>query len=606
MAAEIAAEDEVLDDEVLIAAIRDHPYQAAEALVTVQADAATWPTPAGPMTLDSLRASAAAWGEDLEEFWVERLRKQQLVAPFVAALRARGVPLAAVVTTDGFADHVDPQRLGTFASQAQSFRCRVLVNDRVVGSGCLVGPSLVLTAWHVIAIQPPGQPQEPVPRVEVRLADGSRHEVGVPPRFGSPCGDHEYTQRAPRRDDDVTGRHDVALLLMRRPAAIHLGHFPLPRAVGEVGSGSALFLVHFPQGGDQGFGLGKVSKIRNLTARWRHDITTREGSSGGACFDRKFDFAGLHQGKVKGGGRFVPVSRFIDDLRRTVAADLAPPRLWSLDGTAGGPLVIGRALLFEALAAAGDDAGRVRGVRVKRRDVAGESTAALTFTHDILRHLLERRGADHLLVRLPFNELIDDAIADIRERVGAAGLSLPQSPVPPGVSRGAAAPEGAARDRAALLAAMIDAAAAAAGHTVWFFLDNPTVILSEEVRLTLDGFVAAALVQPRLRLVITGFETVPLPGQEFQAPSEAAVAGPPGLVVEYIGGFTRDDVLALLTLARQDLTGHPPDHPVSEAAADRVLHGLPSFNGVFDDAALPAVAAGLRADLAVIAERGDR
>src|SRR5262249_58401557 len=120
-----------------------------------------------------------------------------------------------------------------------------------------------------------------------------------------------------------------------------------------------------------------------------------------------------------------------------------------------------------------------------------------------LGHVLNRRGVRHRLVRLLFEEFVGDAVGDIRERVRKAGLPLPEPPA----ARGAAAPEGAARDRAALLAAAIDAAAAAADRTVWFFLDNPSVTVSEDLRLTLDGFVNAVLAQPRLRLVITGFET---------------------------------------------------------------------------------------------------
>ncbi len=592
----------VVTDTDLMAAIQDHPDKAAAALVAVQATAAGQNP---PVTVDVLRAAAALLRREVSELWVEQLRTMEVRDAFVAALLARGVPLV-TVATNGFLDHIPAERLLQFTGQAQSFRCRVLVDNRVVGSGCLIGPSLVLTAWHVIAVGPPGTPQEPSPSVQIQLADGSRQDVVIPPSFESLCGDDEFRELAPRHDQDVVGRNDVAALLMRRPAAAHLGHVRLPTAAVVPTPRSKLVLVHYPDGQDEGIGFGRTSEIPHVTARWRHSISTVGGSSGGACFDRNLEFAGLHQGRLRNGGRFVPLVRFLDDLRPGIAADVAPTRLWSLDGTVDGPLVIGRPLLFEALAAAGDDAGPVRGVRVKRIDLVSGGTASLRFTHDILGHLLERRGVDHTLVRLPFDELVADAVDDIRQRVTAAGLPLPALPPEPGVAPGTAAPEGTARDRAARLAAAVDAAAAATGRTVWFFLDNPSVTVTEDLRLVLDGFVAAALVQPRLRLVITGLETLPLPGQEFQAPGDAAAGGAPGLVVEFVGGFLRRDVLDLLALAAQDLTGLPVLRPVLDAIADRVLFGRAEFNGTYPEAELPAVAAELRADLAVLAQRGAR
>ena len=57
--------------------------------------------------------------------------------------------------------------------------------------------------------------------------------------------------------------------------------------------------------------------------------------------------------------------------------------------------------------------------------------------------------------------------------------------------------------------------------TIWFYFDNPTIPVTESSRLALEGFVDAALVKPHLRLVIAGFETLPLPGQEFSGPLPA-------------------------------------------------------------------------------------
>jgi hypothetical protein len=126
--------------------------------------------------------------------------------------------------------------------------------------------------------------------------------------------------------------------------------------------------------------------------------------------------------------------------------------------------------------------------------------------------------------------------------------------------------------------------------------------VSDATRLAFEGFVAGALVQPRLRLVIAGFETIALPGQEFAAP--AAAAGAPGFVVEYLGGFTRPDVMNLLTRATRELNGRPAVPAVIENIADRVLGKLQPFNGVYPDSALEEVATELRDDLAEFARKG--
>jgi hypothetical protein len=104
-------------------------------------------------------------------------------------------------------------------------------------------------------------------------------------------------------------------------------------------------------------------------------------------------------------------------------------------------------------------------------------------------------------------------------------------------------------------------------------------------------------VQPHLRLVVAGFETVPLPGQEFPAPSAAVDTGPPGLVVEYLGGFTRSDVLNFLTRASEDLTGAQPHPATISQTVDEVLAPLPAFNGIYQEADLETAVTELRSRL---------
>jgi hypothetical protein len=574
------------EQEEIAKVIREHLVAAASALAAVQMGETE------PLTADGLTAAAGFLHRDLAELWVDELVRLGALDAFAESLRAQGVPLDAPPPAE-FDDHVDPDKLGFFAPRSKAFRCFVRVNGSPGGSGCLIGPSLVLTAWHVVAVRAPSLPQTPAPQVEIVLSDGSKQDVIVPFRYESFCGDAEYDNQAPRDDSDVIDRNDVALLVMRRPAAAHLGYVQLPPAVPEPATNSAVFLVHFPGGNDRGIGTGRISKIRKVTARWRHNITSEQGSSGGAFFGRDLEFAGLHQGKWKGAGRLVPLSLFIADLRPFVEADIAPRILWSLDGTENGALVIGRDLFFDAVAEAGGDGGRVRGLRIKRRDL-NAGTTGLAFSYEILARLLIRRGPGHALVRVTLDDFVTDLVQEMADRIQAAGLPLQAQAAPPGVSLGMAPAEAVARDSATTLAGTIEGAASITGQIVWLFFDNPSVALSEPARLAFEGFVAAALVQPHLRLVIAGFETVSLPGQEFATPSAAIGTGPPGLVVEYLGGFRQSDVLDFLTRAIEDLAGQPPAPATIAQIAGEALDSLTDFNGIFPEADLETVVARVR------------
>ena len=283
-------------------------------------------------------------------------------------------------------------------------------------------------------------------------------------------------------------------------------------------------------------------------------------------------------------------------------ADIAPTTLWSLDETVTGTLVIGRGPFFQAISSAGEAGSRVRGLRIKRRQIEAGSVG-LSFSYDMLEKVLARRGPAHRLVRVPQDEVPPDLVADIRHRCRLIGLALREPENEPGVAAGQAPPETTAKDRAAVLAEAVEATAAADDLTIWFFFDNVGAALPEAARLALEGFIDAALVQPHVRLAIAGFETLPLPGLEFATASPPEGDRSPGLVVEYVGGFRRADLLDFLTLASRDLTGDV-DLAAMNQAADRALVGLADFNGLYADEDLATVSERLRLDLELLRQAG--
>ena len=101
--------------------------------------------------------------------------------------------------------------------------------------------------------------------------------------------------------------------------------------------------------------------------------------------------------------------------------------------------------------------------------------------------------------------------------------------------------------------------------------------------------------------MIAGFETVLLPGEEFAAPTAAEGEGMPGLVVEFLGGFQRADLLNFLTEATNDM---PMKGPAIQALIDyavsRALIGIEGVNGAYTDDQLAVVTDRLRADLQIL------
>ncbi|KRE30970.1 serine protease [Agromyces sp. Soil535] len=597
-------------DDDLVEVIRSSPAVADQAVKAIQQGGDS-----APADLDAFTVAAEVGGVDPALFCVRQLRSEGLVDAFAQALMARGVQLGdegtkvaravadaeaaeAIGPTSG---RVDLEELARFAVRAQTFRCRVEVDGTFKGSGCLLGPGLVLTAWHVVRVQGPNIEQHPEPKVSVVLADGSTHETRVPLTYASECGDSEWRSRAPRADSEVEDRHDVALLSLLTPAARHLGYATLPATAPAVGSKSPVFLLDFPKGANLGLGPGRASKIRNLTERLRHDVETDSGSSGGACFDGRFELLGLHQGRIGNYGRLVPLSLFRDELVGFVSADVAPTAVWHLDGESS-QLVIARDLFVRSVAAAGRDTTRVRGIRVRRRRPAAGDETGLGFSYRILSELLMRRGGEHLLVTIPLDEQVPDLVSDIAQRVRAAGIPV-VAPAEAGDAARPAAPEAAALEEASRLASAVNEAAASASRTVWFFIDNPSVPLTEPARLHVEGFVAACLAQPRLRLVVAGLETMPLAGLEFSSPAAAEADGPAGMVVDYVGGFTRDDLLDCLTLAANDLVGRA-DPAVIGSWVDVALLDIADFNGEYADADLGTVVTRLQPYLQLLRKQG--
>jgi V8-like Glu-specific endopeptidase len=571
-------------------AIERYPVETAEALLSLQLGKAS------PDTLASLAAIAEIRDRDVAEFAMEFIDDKGWRAGFVQALKARGVPIDLHAPDPG-EGRVNPAKFSRFLPQAEAFRCRV-VSSLGSGSGCLVGPSLIMTCWHVIAGGRHPNPMTLATQIEVHLSDGQTRKVVGVPRYQSFPTDDEYSGHWPWQDASFTERHDVVLLQLERSDGVRLGYAELPAAAPRLPSRSHMYMLDFPGGQDLGWGHGRTRKLRGITGRVGHDAGALSGSSGGPCFNTGLEMIGLHQGRLASCKRLVPIGRFLEAVREVVLGDIAPTTLWSLDGTRSGEIVIGRLGFFEAVAEASKPITNARGIRLYRRDPSRQGSEGLNFSLRLLERLLALRPDQHRLVRIAFDHPERDLLAAIRAAAELQGLAVPEATAAPGVRLGETTPEATLNDRARHLANALNAAAGQ--RLFWLFFANPTGGLSEPERFALEAVMGAALSQPSLRVVVAGFETITMPGEEFASPGEAAGASAAGLIVENLGWFTKDDIRRFLRAAAEALgrsfTGDEIPEIVGAATSGlQPGHGNYGYNHASD---LATVVARLKTELA--------
>jgi hypothetical protein len=554
-------------------AIAEHPHEAADAMAALPLESG-----ARRINIAALRLASETTPLSLEELWVASLDNLGLLEDFVLALAARGVPIdLGSIPVDETT--VTDKEFDRFLNAARAFRCRITKDGRVVGSGVLVGPTTVLTAWHVIARASPDQPQEPWPEIEVVLANKKSMKAHVPAAYFSKCSVDEFKSRFPRSDRDVADLHDVAVLRLARPAGALLGTAKLPESPVEYKANRPMFLVHYPDGQDRGIGVGAITRIRNLNARWSHTIGTKGGSSGGGCFDVSRTLIGIHQGlDSRRRGRLVPISRFYDKLREIVANDEAPRRMWSLDETPDGEFIVGRQGFFEAFAMVRRNR-RVRGIRIKRANAAGD-LSGIPFSFHMLEQMTARIP-ELRLVRVSFETLLTDVADEIARRVSDTGIAVdPVSPAA-GVADGQSAPEAVGADRGRRVAALIDRKCAELGVQAWIFIEHPAIVFGDSLRSALEAFVDASLQLDNIRLVIAGYEAVAMAGQDFYAEPNPPDEGGRGLMTELIAGFRASDVRLFLSDAAA-AAGKTVSKERLDELVEEALDGLPNTNGVYE------------------------
>jgi hypothetical protein len=587
--------------QMIRAAVRDAPEVVDRALRTL---------PHGKesaISLAAIRAAASVLDESDAGLLERTLRHRGLLVAFEMAMEHQGHPLmpeADPTTRPDWSDHIAVDTWLKHAPQAERALCRIYVDNTYRGTGCLVGPTTVLTAWHVIGAAATSSEGSADQRTEVvvELSDTKRWRAAVPALYWSECTAEELEGEPPALGADYNNHHDVALLRLPDSTGRHLGYVDVLSTEAATSARpvpGVMVLAHFPQGLDRGFGIGRVQQVAAIPARLQHDVTTAAGSSGGACFDRAFTFLGVHQGVRGPFGYLVPAAQFRDDLVEFVERDIAPSEVWRVPDD--GSLVVGRDQLALAVRAAYDDGSMARGVWVRRRDMAS-APAPLVQTRLILKDLVARRGRRDLVLHVPVAQASADLLAAVRLQAGIAGLELTPYAPSQGVTTDQAAAEGVARSNAAMLVRSIGAEAARAGAVVWLVIDGSEDIISEAARIAVEALVTEALTQPQVRLAIVGFEDAQLIRREFNTVGESVGAGEVGLLSEWVGTFVREDVVGLFRAAATDLGFSWPDGALDQAV-DTCLSGHPAINGSYPSAVVDGIHDEIHRQLCVGAAR---
>jgi hypothetical protein len=340
------------------------------------------------------------------------------------------------------------------SGNAKAFRrvCHITVQPKdeapSYGSGFLVGPQVVLTAWHVVRrLLEPGLDGGPLPQTNEKITvrfdkigadDGVAFEVAENWLVSaSRAHDLEVQQGTDLLDlsaHEPTGFEahlDYALILLKKPVGRQRGFYTLDPARKPIvtGSGRKIMIFHHPAGYSMKCSDGAATALwpARIETRLKHDSATTGGSSGGLILDRHFEPVALHQCGVRdktGQALFngaIPTACIAANENKFYATD-GVDAIWKVEST-GAP-VFGRELLQELILDA--ITADIQIIAIQGPDGSGR-----TFSLQILQ---DRLGtSDHILLEMNSWQIphqAHDFVNDVLRRLGLPAADLEKTPTP--------------------------------------------------------------------------------------------------------------------------------------------------------------------------------
>jgi V8-like Glu-specific endopeptidase len=199
----------------------------------------------------------------------------------------------------------------------------------VFGTGFLIAPSLVLTAYHVVEAAIRAGTGNIVCRFDYRtLPDGSREPsrayalAGTEARDGAELTNSDWladsspNARDEAESDRTDDRLDHAVLRLRAEAgrepivqtnssiAVERGWFRMPRRPPKTDPGTQFFILHYPEGRPLVVSTGTIIAVDATRTHIRHEAETFPGSAGAPCVSAAGELIGMHQsGRTSDDGR---------------------------------------------------------------------------------------------------------------------------------------------------------------------------------------------------------------------------------------------------------------------------------------------------------------
>jgi hypothetical protein len=490
-------------------------------------------------------------------------------------------------------------------------RCGIYRGLNFVGSGCIVGPSLVLTSTHVLG---PPNPSGGYDSISVKLYNNESIGVEQKPVVCSLPAPADSVLPMATQDTDFADDNDVALLRTKMPVGSDPFFVELPTTAWRPTANASLTLYHFPLGANKGVGACTLTSFTAPALRWTYISPAQPGSSGGACLNASGKLVGVHQGKRNTHAphsRLVPLSATVrrngashplqDEIAREVAADIWPSYIWSLDGRMDGDVVIGRTDLFRAFAHLGRPDAAYRALWIRREDPTA-GTDGLGYSVQLVRALVDRQPRRNRMMVLAWPQAgvaqldpVDHFAAQLRD-AGLVGESAGNEAV--GIATGETGSATVLRGRVEALLAEVQRSAEQVDEIVWLVIEHAGAGVDKEplaAAMTLAGLVPR---RSRLRVILTGNETQSPFEDEVRVNAVGDNPNADHALVEYIGPIRRADVAEFIRNVRRLRDGVTEmDDALVNHEVDRVLQGLPTTGARYPLAHMPEITARLRSRL---------
>ncbi|MBK7820510.1 MAG: trypsin-like peptidase domain-containing protein [Tessaracoccus sp.] len=470
---------------------------------------------------DSLAFESALRRAD-DEGWFTELGERLLRDGFLRSGAPPVTTLQAVVKRKlGFPDTADVERGGL---RARARLCRVDVEidgqpSAVTGTGYLVGPSTIVTSFHVVSTLVDPATATPRPESHRQLTvrfdhatDANQPSVYRVPEAWLVCARPPHPDEVsrtkergvelqePAAADALAGHLDYAVILLAGSPGAERGYYDLAAAVDPI-IGGTVHLFQHPEGVQQRQAVGTLTGFRpgSKNERLDHDANSLGGSSGGLLLDGDHALVGLHQGAY--GNPVINTAISAVAIRADVRSrniDLLESSYAQAYRLADGSRpILGRTRCQEWIRRVPQPLVRVK---------AAPRDKGVSFTVEIMRACLP--PGSHLIQTFSASELHSDALRTaelILSRFGVDTAGLPTI-ADANSSRGVWISN--------LATAFITRLAAAfPGRTVWLVIDD----LAKRKLAVPDGSVQDFLSElyrrssgfANLRIVLLGLRTVP-------------------------------------------------------------------------------------------------